>query len=658
MVGLSRIKKDMAQMLEIDRSIHSVEVRADTLEEALDDASVQFDTKVSNLEYEIISKGFKGIGGLAKKPWTIRVYPNQETVAKQYKAAMAASGVGGEAGEEAEQIVVKDGVFFIHRFDTNIVLKVVLPENGGAAVNADEIVGDLRRPDTLNFDEKKVRKLAASGTGDKYEVIGEYKHVPSADALVVIDLAKDKMSATATITPPQMGGADISVEQCIKAAETQGVLAGISEEKIQALVDSPIYNAPVVVVEAPKPIDGKDAYMVYNFETDRSKIKFQENDQGQVDFKERNIIQNVQEGDVLAYKVPAEKGKAGKTIFSEYLEASDGKDIQIPAGKNTKIAEDGVSIVATVSGQVLLENGRVSVEPVMELSGVNLKNGGNIDFLGTVIVKGNVEDGFSVKASGNIEVTGNVGACQLTSDANIVVNAGIIGRDAAKIYCKGSLWAKFIENSEITVDENIIVQEAILNSRVSAQKKIVLTGKKAQIAGGDLSATEMILAKNIGSGGTETLLSVGMDPKLKKRLEELQEMQSKDVKEMEDVELDINSLEQQQKMRKSLPKEKEAQLAELTKRRDELIEHNYAYNEEIGQIQGRMKELRNTGRVYASGNVYAGVKINIREENKEIRTDAKNIMYFYDTENRIIKSEKFQQPNLDDLKGPDGYSAN
>ncbi|MBO6100931.1 MAG: DUF342 domain-containing protein, partial [Spirochaetaceae bacterium] len=43
----------------------------------------------------------------------------------------------------------------------------------------------------------------------------------------------------------------------------------------------------------------------------------------------------------------------------------------------------------------------------MEVESVNIKTG-NITFLGTVIVKGNVDDGFNVKASGNIEVYGTV----------------------------------------------------------------------------------------------------------------------------------------------------------------------------------------------------------------------------------------------------------
>ena len=658
MVTLEQIRKDMNALLKMDRNIQSVEVRADTLDEALADAAVQFDTSVRNLEYEVVEKGFKGIAGLAKKPWAIRVYQNPETVVK--KAGGAFGSVEGENEEdEEEKIVPIDGAYYVHRFGSDIVLKVVLPENGGNPVNENEIINDLKRPDTVKFDEARVRKLAKSGTNGKYETIGSYNHVPSNDAIFVIDVAQNEMNATATINPPGMGGADVSADQIRKAIETQGVLAGISDEKISALVDSPVYNAPVVVAEAQLPINGKDAYIVYEFETDRSKLKVKESDSsGKINFKESNLVQNRLEGQVLARKIPAEKGKAGKTLFAKYLEASDGRDIPLPLGKNVKVGEDGLTILAAMNGQVMLVNDKVSIEPIMEVAGVNLKTGGNIKFLGTVIVKGNVEDGFSVEASGNIEVFGNVGSCNLSCEGDIVVSQGIIGRDSGRIDCKGSLWARFVESAEIHAEENVVVQESIMNSNVSAQKKIILTGKKAQIVGGKLFATEIISAKNIGAGGAETELTVGVDPRAKHRLEELQALSSEDMHRLDEIELEIKSLEEQQKRRRSLPKDKEESLQSFYRERDRLLAETDTYNGEISEIQERLKELRNIGKVYVSGTAFAGVKIYIRDDKEEVRSDVKAAVYYYDLENRFIKRGKYEAPDLTDVRGPDGYSSN
>lgn len=655
MVTLDSIRKDMAKMHERDKEINCVEVRADTIDEALADAAVQFNTKVSNLEYEVLEKGFDGFMGIAKKPWSIRVYQSPESI-KKVSSVSSSSIMDGFSGEEVKE-TNKDGLYYIHHFDNDLVLKVTLPVGKGKPVDLSTLLNDLNRPDTTSFDEALVKKSAKEGTNNEYVVIGRYNHVPSSDAVFVVDISKDELKATCTINPPSLGGADVTADQIKKALTTQGVVAGISDEKINALVDSPVYNEPVVVAEAKLPVDGKDAYMVYNFETDRSKIRAKEAANGQVDFKELNLIQNVVEGQPLAQKILAEQGKAGKTLFGRYLEAKNGRDIQIPAGKNVKIDIDNRTVLAAINGQVLLVNGKICVEPVMEVDGVNIKTG-NITFLGTVVVKGSVEDGFNVKASGNIEVSGTVGRCHLESDGDIIVSSGVIGRDEGTIKCGGSLWAKFIQNTKVEVEENVIVTDSIMNSNISAQKKIILQGKRAQITGGHLFATEYVLAKNIGSngGGTETIIEVGIDPRAKHRLEELIDKQNANIKKLEELELDISTLENMKKIRKTIPKEKEENLQNLITQKNNIISENYEYNDEITKIQERLRELKNIGKVYVSGTVYAGVKIYVRDEKDEVRADAKNLTFYY--ENGFVRRGKFEQPKFDDIKGPDGYSSN
>ncbi|MBQ9206807.1 MAG: FapA family protein [Treponema sp.] len=654
MVTLETIRKDMAGFLTKDKDIKCVEVRADTLDEALADAAVQFDTRVANLEYEVVEKGFAGVMGIAKKPWLLKIYQNPETV-KKVVVGKNGEVLDTEDEEDVVRIVSKNGEFFIHHFGNDIVLKVTLPVGEGVPVSVDAVLEELNRPDTKKIDEELVKTLVKNGTDNEYQVIGEYTHEPAADAIFVIDISSDEMQATATINPPSIGGADVTAEQIKMALTKQGVVAGISDEKIQDLVDKPPYNLPAVVAEAVLPIDGRDAYITYNFETDRSKIRAKEAANGQVDFKELNLIQNVVEGQPLAQKMLAEQGKAGKTIYGRYLEAKNGKDVQLPLGKNVRVDTDGRTILADANGQVLLINDKICVEPIMEVDGVNIKTG-NITFLGTVIVKGAVEDGFNVKAAGNIEVSGTVGKCTLESDGDIIVSSGIIGRDEGKIVCGGSLWAKFIQNTTVQVEENVIVTDSIMNSEVQAQKKIILNGKRAQITGGRLFATECVLAKNIGSegGGTETLITVGVDPRAKKRLEELLDMQNNNVKILDDLELNITTLENMKKVRKSLPKEKEENLVKLNEQKNEIIEENFQYNEEIEKIQGRLRELKNIGKVYAAGTVYSGVKITVRDEVDEVKADTKSVTFFY--ENGFVRRGKYEQPNLDDIKGPEGYS--
>ena len=50
MVTLETIRTDLGKTLEEDKKLHYVEVRADTLEDALDDAALQLNCRVVHLE--------------------------------------------------------------------------------------------------------------------------------------------------------------------------------------------------------------------------------------------------------------------------------------------------------------------------------------------------------------------------------------------------------------------------------------------------------------------------------------------------------------------------------------------------------------------------------------------------------------------------------
>ncbi|MBP5451583.1 MAG: FapA family protein [Treponema sp.] len=654
MVNLEKLREDMQTLLEVDREIHSVEVRAATIEECLADASVQLNAKVSQLEYEVIEKGFTGIGGIAKKPWFLRVYENPQFIQKKMEEKKKI--LAGENLEEEVKTQDTDGIFYVHRFNDGIYLKVILPVGNGKPVKPADVQIEAKRPDTREINEDLIKQLCKEGTNGDYTEIGSFTRIPAGDAIFAVDITKDEMSATITATPPAMSGSEISTDAIKQKLRIQGVVAGIDEEKIMAFVDNPVYNIPYEVAHAIMPVDGRDAYIAYQFETDRTKMRLTENKTGQVDFKELNLIQNVVEGQPLAQKMLPQQGKGGKTIMGRYLEAKNGKDINIPLGVNVKLDTDGLTVLAACNGEVLLQGDKICVEPVREEKGVNIKTG-NVTFMGTVIVRGNVEDGFNIKADGNVEIYGAVGNCRIEAGGDIVISQGVSGRHEGFISTPKSVWAHHVENAKVEAGEYVIINDSIVNSEVTAMKKIVLKGKRAQIVGGHLFATEEITAKNIGSpaGGTETVLEVGLDPRAKKRLLELQDTQTKMVTELEEVERNIAHLEEQRKIRRTLPKEKEENLNALITRKQEINTLSQQMTEEINQIETRLRDLKVVGKVNASGTVYAGAKIFVRDEKDEVKTEVKSVTFYW--ENGFVRRGKYNA-NVDDIKGPDGYTTN
>ena len=654
MVTLDRIRTDMSTLLQVDRNLHFVEVNADTIDEALADAVVQLDTKLSNLHYEVVEKGSDGILGLGKKPWKIMVYQDPKTVKKA--THLASDGLFEiDEDDESAQITNRDGLYYVRHFKSDIMLKVLLPLGDGLPIDLKEVLDEVKRPDTISYDEELVKKCVKTGTDNDYVVIGQFKHVPAGDVVIGVEVTKDEMKGNIVVSPPSMSGSEASFEMIKRAILAQGVVdACIEEDKVREFVDNPVYNIPFEVAEAIQPVDGHDAYISYNFETDPKKLKAQVDEEGKVDYKKLNNIQNVIADQPLAQKIPTERGNGGKTLFGRYLEAKNGKDIQIQLGANVKLDRDGVTIKAEIDGEVMLVNGKVTVEPVKYLDAVNVKTG-DVKFVGTVVIKGNVQEGYKVEAT-NIEVNGIVDKSRLEATGNIIVRQGIFGKGEGYVKAGKSLWAKFINDTTVEVEENVIVNDSIVNSSVTAMKNIVLRGKKAQIIGGHLMATEEICARKVGSpgGGTETILDVGVDPRAKKRLEELQNMQAKATKEYENCDLDIQTLEQQKKLRKKLPQEKEEKLKTLKERCEQISQELEKMTQEINSIQEHLRELKAIGKVKVEGDVYAGVKIYIRDVLDEVKIDTKGVTFYYDK--AFSKRGPYEPPALAEEQ-PDGYSA-
>ena len=652
MVTLDKIRSDMKERFLIDKDLHMVDVRADTIDEALSDASVQLNTKISNLQYEVVERGSDGFLGIGKKPWFLKIYQDPNTITKATVKASDGLIIDDES-EDANVVKNQDGMYYVRHFGSDIVLKVLLPIGDGTPVELRDVLDDIKRQDTVDYDESLVKKLVKNGTDGQYTTVGQYKHIQGADALVSVDVTKDHMKCFIVVSGPGMSGADISADAIKRSLITQGIVEQcIDEKKIEEFVDNPVYDNPFLVAEAIIPVDGKDAYLSYNFETDPKKLKAKVSESGNINYKE-NRIQNVIAGQPLATKIPAERGKGGKTVYGRYLEAKNGKDVQILLGKNVKFDKDGVTVVAEIDGEVMLFNGKITVEPVKFLDAVNVKTG-DIKFVGTVIIKGAVEEGYRVEAT-NIEVNGIVDKSYLEATGNIILSQGVFGKGEGYIKAGKSLWAKFINDTTVEVEENVIVSDSIVNSNVTAMKNIIVRGKKAQIIGGHLLATEEICAKKIGSpgGGTETTLEVGIDPRAKNRLIDLQKKQTDLTKEYDNLELDIQTLEQQKKLRKKLPLEKEEKLTSLKNRNNEITTELENISNEIESIQLHLRELKAVGKVKVENIIYAGVKVYVRDVLDEVKMDVKGVTFYYDKS--FSKRGAYEPPSAV-IEDPDGYT--
>jgi uncharacterized protein (DUF342 family) len=651
-VDFVRLQNIVKDQLEQDRTIKTIETTGDTLELAVSEAATLLDIPVRRLEYEIAEKGSSGFLGSGKKSWKIRAY---ERVYAQ-KAQEGDEFFGEGIDFDAPIIEDKDGEAYVHLSAEGAFLKVVPPVGSGRRATEAQAIQALNAREVMNINAPLVSKTVKEAAG-AYVRVGDFEHRPVNDSMVTVEIAEGEMKAYLQVTPPGPGGCDLSMETYLSFLRNNKVVYGIKEDFLQDFVDKPVYKEPVAAAEGTRPVDGRDAYIQYNFETDQSKVRLRESSNGKVDFKELNIIQNVVENQPLAKKMPPEAGTVGRTVTGKVIPAKNGKDTSLPVGKNVHVGDDGATIIADINGQVVVVSGKINVEPVYTVPGdVNLKTG-NIIFLGTVIINGNVEDGFSVKAAGNIEVNGTVEKAELDAEGDIIVHQGITGKSGGLVRAGRSIWARFIENAIVEAGNMVVASDGIINSQVDAFKRIICQGKRAHIVGGRLRASEEINAKILGSptSGTETICEVGFDPKSKAELEKFKQDKESAEKEIDEVQRNIQTLINIKKQRKSLPEDKEAYLKELMDTRQILMGDIKKANENIARVQEFLDSIKNRGRVSASAKVYPGVKILIRDVKDDVRNEYRAVTFIL--ENGLIRVTKYEEPDEEVKRGPDGYTT-
>jgi uncharacterized protein (DUF342 family) len=639
MINFSQLREYMNQQLERDKGVKSIEVRGNSLEEALRTASIELGVPINKLNYEIIERGNKGVWGVGKKKWVLIVYEAAEKIIISEFIETA----NQESKAEIPIIEDRNGEVFVRLTHDGVFLKVTKPKGKGKTATEKQALEKIHHRGVTRYDVGMISRVVKRAE-ERYIRVGEFDYNPVHDASMSVDIIDMEMKAVMEVTAPRLSGSDLTYDNIVAILKNNGVVYGILNDVIKKFEDYPQYNMRIIIAEGTKPVNGKDAHVQFHFNVERGHIKLKE-EAGRVDFKELNLIENVVAGQVLAKKLPPEKGTEGRTVTGKTIPAKSGNDIDIQIGKNVKLSEDGMTAISEINGQVMIVGGKINVEPIYTVNGdVNLQTG-NILFLGTVIVKGSVLDGFSIKAAGNIEVKGNVGKCNLDAEGDIIVHQGILGKNGGRVRSGKSVFSKFIEHAHVEAAEYVVVNEGILHSSVDANKKIICSGRRASIVGGKLRASEEINAKNLGSiAGTETILEVGYDPSSKEKLAILDNKKSDLDKELEELELNIKTLMNLKKVQRKLSEEKETYLSELSEKRAQITSELERVNSDIDDIKSHLIALRKEGKVSASERVFPGVKLYIRDAYLEVKNEFKFVTFVLEHNNvRVTRYEAIEE---------------
>jgi uncharacterized protein len=352
------------------------------------------------------------------------------------------------------------------------------------------------------------------------------------DASLSLSLADDCMSATVTINPA-FGGSKITREEILKELSDRGVVCGILEEEIDAVVAAGQATKQQVAVGA-QPCPGEDSQFMSLIPEAREQMP-QLNDQDTADYRNLGDIVSVALGDPLMRRTSPTQGVPGYNLLGIELPTSDGCDIPF-ADNLTGVAcdlHDCDLLIAACSGfPVVVPKGMI-VEPVLKLKRVDLSTG-NLRVKGSLEISGDVSEGMEVTATEGITVGGIVEAARLEAGGDIEVKGGVIGHgkltltknearhDTAQLKAGGCVTVQFAENALIFAATGITVRELAMQSELTSGTSITVGekgGRKGHIIGGLSRAGTLVHAIVIGShAGVPTVVEVGVDPSINQKL--------------------------------------------------------------------------------------------------------------------------------------------
>ena len=302
-------------------------------------------------------------------------------------------------------------------------------------------------------------------------------------------ISKDQMAAWIYVTPPLNGGTDITEEGIRTLLTQERISVGILEDTIKSIVKDHIYDEALLIARGILARNGIDGSIKDHFER-IVQLEFEEDENGSVDFKNQNNIQSVKEGEVICEIIPAIPGEDGKTIEGQKYPCDiKGVPTPAPAGRNTVLTEDGTLLISQKTGHVTFANGKFNVDSLLKISG-NIDNStGNVDYDGDVFISGDVRNGFSVKATGGIDIRGSVEGAQITAVGPITIASGMSGNGRGTLTSESHIKCRYLEHCTVKAAGNVYA-ESIINSKVESGQDIEVTSGIGVIIGGSLLAVK------------------------------------------------------------------------------------------------------------------------------------------------------------------------
>lgn len=418
----------------------------------------------------------------------------------------------------------------------------------------------------------------------------EIKLAQREDARFSIEVARDGLAAWVNLTAAK-GGKSPEVDEVVKVLRAAGVVFGIDQAAVQQACAATV-DAHVKVAAANPAVDGEDTQFELLVSDTRVRAP-KVDERGLIDYHELGDIPTVKAGQPLMRRRPPTPGTPGTDVRGVPIRPKPGLDepFDTPFVGVALLDSDANLLLALDAGQPVHTRCGVHVENVLQLKAVNMATG-NIHFVGTVEVTGDVSPGMKIEASGDIIVKGMVDNAHLEAGGSVQVSGGVIAHSAVR--ATHSVSVRFVENSAIQAGTAIAVENMSAHSDLQALNQILVgttAGARGRLVGGLARATMLVRAPTLGAPAAGlTRVQVGINPALVARHQTLDREIEHEHEEADKLEKIVHHLEVHGDPRHMLEKVKSAWQAEL-REWGHLLEEKAEFEHQLSLINDARVEV-------------------------------------------------------------------
>lgn len=331
----------------------------------------------------------------------------------------------------------------------------------------------------------------------------------------LLELGKDLMSLTATVYHKDFLGRDITREHLLAAVKALGLKARVNkvmlEESLGKAVrtGAPVFN--VQLCSGIRPFRGEDGWVEILTMQKQERLPGKIGKGGNIDYKQRGVIETVKKDDIVARIHPPTKGRPGRNLMGEAVAPEEGLPAFINLGEN--VTQRGNDIVAVSGGLLIRRENEIFVSEVYAVNGDVGPHTGHVTLdRGSVQIEGSVISGFKVNCPGNILVKKTVEDSILTAGGDMDIDSGIMMNGSGMIWADGSVRALFAIGTNIYAGQDVYIMNEVNKSKIIAEGRIIVAGGQGKVVGGLLHCGKGIQATQVGSEfGVATCIRLGID---------------------------------------------------------------------------------------------------------------------------------------------------